>query len=107
MLLPFPTRRSSDLDRAAQRASADGYSRAGLDLEAAEPGRCGHRIHPSRLRTMTAPAPTVEISAVMPAYNEAANLEQSVGRMAQALKTFTRGFEIIVVDDGSQAATAR
>jgi glycosyltransferase involved in cell wall biosynthesis len=51
-------------------------------------------------------APTVEISAVMPAYNEEANLEQSVGRMASALQNFTRGFEIIVVDDGSQDGTA-
>jgi glycosyltransferase involved in cell wall biosynthesis len=55
---------------------------------------------------MTPVAPTVEISAVMPAYNEEANLEQSVGRMAHALKTFTRGSEIIVVDDGSQDGTA-
>jgi len=55
---------------------------------------------------MNAVAPTVEISAVMPAYNEEANLEQSVGRMATALQTFARGFEIIVVDDGSQDGTA-
>ena len=51
-------------------------------------------------------APSVEISAVMPAYNEEANLEQSVGRMARALETYARGFEIIVVDDGSQDGTA-
>ena len=55
---------------------------------------------------MTPVAPAVEISAVMPAYNEEANLEQSVGRMANALQSLTRGFEIIVVDDGSQDATA-
>ncbi len=55
---------------------------------------------------MTPPAPTVEISAVMPAYNEDANLEQSVGRMASALQACTRAFEIIVVDDGSQDGTA-
>ena len=55
---------------------------------------------------MTPVAPAVEISAVMPAYNEEANLEQSVGRMATALQTFARGFEIIVVDDGSQDGTA-
>lgn len=55
---------------------------------------------------MTPVAPTVEISAVMPAYNEEANLAQSVGRMARALQTFTRGSEIIVVDDGSQDGTA-
>jgi glycosyltransferase involved in cell wall biosynthesis len=55
---------------------------------------------------MTVPAPTVEISAVMPAFNEEANLEQSVGRMADALQACARGFEIIVVDDGSQDGTA-
>ena len=54
---------------------------------------------------MTPVAPRVEISAVMPAYNEEANLEQSVGRMARALTTFARGSEIIVVDDGSQDGT--
>ena len=51
-------------------------------------------------------APSVEISAVMPAYNEEANLEESVGRMARALASSARGFEIIVVDDGSQDGTA-
>ena len=56
---------------------------------------------------MTRVAPSAEISAVMPAYNEEANLEESVGRMAKALQTFARGFEIIVVDDGSQDGTAR
>jgi glycosyltransferase involved in cell wall biosynthesis len=55
---------------------------------------------------MTRVAPSVEISAVMPAYNEEANLEQSVGRMARALETNARGFEIIVVDDGSQDGSA-
>ena len=50
-------------------------------------------------------APSVEISAVMPAYNEEANLEESVGRMARALAQSARGFEIIVVDDGSQDGT--
>ena len=55
---------------------------------------------------MTRLAPTVEISAVMPAFNEEANLEQSVGRMARALETNARGFEIIVVDDGSRDGSA-
>jgi glycosyltransferase involved in cell wall biosynthesis len=55
---------------------------------------------------MSRVAPSVEISAVMPAYNEEANLESSVGRMARALETNARGFEIIVVDDGSQDGTA-
>jgi glycosyltransferase involved in cell wall biosynthesis len=55
---------------------------------------------------MSRVGPSVEISAVMPAYNEEANLEESVGRMAKALETNAWGFEIIVVDDGSQDGTA-
>ena len=51
-------------------------------------------------------ASAVEISAVMPAFNEEANLEQSVGRMAAALGTQARAFEVIVVDDGSRDGTA-
>src|SRR5713226_6849013 len=55
---------------------------------------------------MSPVASSVEISAVMPAFNEGANLEQSVGRMAAALQGHARAFEIIVVDDGSQDGTA-
>jgi len=51
-------------------------------------------------------ATSAEISAVMPAFNEEANLEQSVGRMAAALKAEARAFEVIVVDDGSRDGTA-
>src|SRR5207245_7776750 len=65
-----------------------------------------HGIYSSRLRSMKPVAPSVEISAVMPAYNEEANLEESVGRMARALAASARGFEIIVVDDGSRDGTA-
>src|SRR5207245_1372642 len=49
------------------------------------------------------PASSVEISAVMPAFNEEGNLEQSVGRMAAALADQARAFEVIVVDDGRLA----
>src|SRR2546428_2945284 len=52
------------------------------------------------------PASSVEISAVMPAFNEEGNLEQSVGRMAAALADQAQAFEVIVVDDGSQDGTA-
>jgi len=51
-------------------------------------------------------APSLDISAVLPAFNEEANLEQSVGRMAAALKDQARASEIIVVDDGSRDGTA-
>jgi glycosyltransferase involved in cell wall biosynthesis len=50
-------------------------------------------------------APSFEVSAVMPAFNEQANLEQSVGRTADALAAHARTFEIIVVDDGSRDAS--
>ncbi len=54
---------------------------------------------------MSLVASSVEISAVMPAFNEEANLQQSVGRMAAALQAHARAFEVIVVDDGSQDGT--
>ncbi|HEV3098001.1 MAG TPA: glycosyltransferase family 2 protein [Candidatus Dormibacteraeota bacterium] len=50
-------------------------------------------------------APSMDVSAVMPAFNEQANLEQSVGRTADALAAHARTFEIIVVDDGSRDDT--
>lgn len=50
-------------------------------------------------------APSSDVSAVMPAFNEQANLEQSVGRTADALAAHARTFEIIVVDDGSRDDT--
>jgi glycosyltransferase involved in cell wall biosynthesis len=54
---------------------------------------------------MSPVASSLEISAVMPAFNEEANLEQSVGRMAATLQAHARTFEVIVVDDGSQDGT--
>lgn len=54
---------------------------------------------------MTRPAAVADISAVLPAFNEAGNLEKSVGRVARALSTQARTFEIVVVDDGSRDET--
>ncbi|HYS00884.1 MAG TPA: glycosyltransferase, partial [Candidatus Eisenbacteria bacterium] len=48
----------------------------------------------------------VSISAVLPAFNEEANLERAVGRLGQALAAFAGEFEIIVVDDGSRDGSA-
>jgi len=48
----------------------------------------------------------LEISAVLPAFNEEANLERVVARTAEALASRTRAFEVIVVDDGSQDSSA-
>jgi glycosyltransferase involved in cell wall biosynthesis len=46
------------------------------------------------------------ISLVMPAYNEADNIEPMVAEATPALAAITNGYEIIVVDDGSQDDTA-
>ena len=55
---------------------------------------------------MTERTAPLDISAVLPAFNEEANLERAVSRTAQALAAKTRTFEIIVVDDGSQDGSA-
>jgi dolichol-phosphate mannosyltransferase len=46
------------------------------------------------------------VSCVLPAYNEAASLGDTVARWASALERCTREYEIIVVDDGSDDGTA-
>lgn len=54
----------------------------------------------------TAPWLRPTISAVLPAYNEAANLERTVIGLAPVLERVSGGWEILVVDDGSTDATA-
>jgi glycosyltransferase involved in cell wall biosynthesis len=46
------------------------------------------------------------VSCVLPAYNEAGCLDDTVARWAAALERCTADYEIIVVDDGSEDATA-
>ncbi|MDD4191667.1 MAG: glycosyltransferase, partial [Mangrovibacterium sp.] len=43
----------------------------------------------------------MEISLVIPVYNEEALIDELVGKSLAALSQFSRRFEIIVVDDGS------
>jgi glycosyltransferase involved in cell wall biosynthesis len=50
--------------------------------------------------------PHHRLSCVLPAYNEAENLPQTVSAWAAALPRHTRDHEIIVVDDGSVDQTA-
>ncbi|EKV26042.1 Glycosyl transferase, family 2 [Caenispirillum salinarum AK4] len=54
-----------------------------------------------------ASAEAVEISLVMPAYNEAAGITDVVERAAAVLRDIGRPFEIVVVDDGSTDDTIR
>ena len=65
-------------------------------------------MHPSDQRPphQTGPGPnTPGISAVLPAYNEEAVIQQSVIDVAVVLRELTADYEIIVVDDGSGDAT--
>lgn len=54
----------------------------------------------------TAAALRPSISAVLPAFNEAANLERTVAGLAPVLSRLSARWEIVVVDDGSTDATA-
>jgi glycosyltransferase involved in cell wall biosynthesis len=48
----------------------------------------------------------VQVSAVLPAFNEQDNLPRAVPALEQALKAATAAYEILVVDDGSRDGTA-
>lgn len=52
-------------------------------------------------------APIRSMSAVLPAFNEAANLSQMVARTIEVLDDTVPEFEVIIVDDGSRDATGR
>ncbi|MCX9085281.1 MAG: glycosyltransferase family 2 protein [Candidatus Methanoperedens sp.] len=49
----------------------------------------------------------VEISIVLPAYNEANRIEETVKRTAAALREISPSFEIIIAEDGSKDGTDR
>ena len=49
--------------------------------------------------------PPVEISVVVPAYNEAENLPEFLAELRAALDALGRSAEILLVDDGSDDAT--
>ncbi len=48
-----------------------------------------------------------KVSIVLPAYNEAARIESTVERTADALREITSSFEIIIAEDGSKDGTDR
>lgn len=55
---------------------------------------------------MTGPEGTLELSVVVPVYNERPNLEPLVLELNEVLKPETRPLEIILVDDGSDDGSA-
>ncbi len=50
--------------------------------------------------------PEVDISVVLPIYNEAGNLELFIPELSAALRAIGRSYEMIAVDDGSQDDSA-
>ncbi len=56
---------------------------------------------------MTTPAryPDVRLSVVIPAYNEASNLEQTLPRAVASLRRLVGAFELILIDDCSRDET--
>ncbi|HSZ82514.1 MAG TPA: dolichyl-phosphate beta-glucosyltransferase [Polyangia bacterium] len=54
---------------------------------------------------MSQPAPSVEVSIIIPAFNEALRLGPTLARLRAHLSAQPRSFEILVVDDGSRDGT--
>lgn len=48
----------------------------------------------------------MQLSIVLPAYNEEGNIERAVREAAQAVAPLVDGFEVVAVDDGSRDGTA-
>jgi glycosyltransferase AglD len=49
---------------------------------------------------------TVQVSVVLPAYNEVEYLQPAVDRTIQTLNRFTQSYEVIIAEDGSTDGTA-
>ena len=49
---------------------------------------------------------TVQVSVVLPAYNEVDSLEPAVEKIIQTLNEFTDSYEVIIAEDGSTDGTA-
>lgn len=49
----------------------------------------------------------LDVTVVIPVYNEVASLEQLVGELHEVLEGMNRSYEVIVVDDGSTDDTAK
>ena len=50
--------------------------------------------------------PALDVTVVLPAYNEAGHILQEIERISEALEASTYSFEILVVDDGSTDGTS-
>ncbi|MDE4193455.1 glycosyltransferase family 2 protein [Phaeobacter gallaeciensis] len=57
------------------------------------------------IQTATGPSRAPELSFVIPAYNEEANIAETIRRVDDEARTLVRSHEIIIVDDGSSDKT--
>jgi dolichol-phosphate mannosyltransferase len=62
-------------------------------------------IRPRATSSAVSPARDIELSVVVPAYNEAGNIDALVERLDAVLAGMGVSYEIIIVDDGSADAT--
>ena len=49
----------------------------------------------------------VDVSLILPAYNEERSIEEVIGRVGRVLKATKLSYELIIVDDGSQDSTRK
>lgn len=74
-----------------------------------EPRSASGQRHPAQTATVgsaaAAPAPSIDLSVVIPARNEAGNIGVTLDELTQRLDREALGYELIVVDDGSTDRT--
>ena len=58
------------------------------------------------MTTQNSPSKSLQVSLVLPAYNEVEYLQPAVEKTIQALSNFTNSYEIIIAEDGSTDGTA-
>ncbi len=66
-----------------------------------------HEIHKNSTGMEQVPCEIIDVSAIMPAYEEEHAIAGIVERVAEVLRSMNLSFEIIVVDDGSGDGTSR
>ena len=62
-------------------------------------------FNPARSKHVTSRQPKKEVSILLPAYNEASQIEKCVRNVEAAVRSFTDSYEIIVSEDGSTDGT--
>src|SRR4051812_32542835 len=68
-----------------------------------------HSISPSfttqELEALDAPKASIDVSFIIPVYNEVENVDALIREVAQTGYRLKRSFEIVIVDDGSRDGT--